>query len=613
LVKSDSGISEYDYPLNTEKFSSRALKDVTVKISLTCKEPIKTIYSPSHNVDINRESPKHAVIGYEERNVRPDTDFKLMYSQRASELGINLLTYRNSGEDGYFLLLASPGASVKSDAIQAKDITYVLETSGSMAGEKMEQAKKALSFCINSLDEHDRFEIIRFSTEAEPFFNELRVANKENVSKALAFVSKMSASGATAIDEALKQTLMMRKARTKEDAGRPYEVIFLTDGMPTIGETSEDAIVRHVAQLSEGTRVFCFGLGNDVNTHLLDRIADQTGAVSQYVLPQEDIELKLSNFYAKIREPALCNVDVAFVGSGGSEIHPSQVYPKSMPDLFKGQTLLVFGRYSGQGAAAVKISGTVNGEKKEFAADVNFTNNDTTNAFVPQLWATRRVGWLLDEIRLHGESKELKDEVVRLAREFGIVTPYTAYLIIEDEGKRAVPLTSRSFQEMEKDKEASDYSGQFYNSLHAEAEGPAARSGPQAVSNAQNVDTLKDSSNLQQAAKESVADDHGGRGLAKKSQDSGPSAGAPEGYRKAQNYAQQARVINGRAFYQNGNTWTDSNIQAQTQAKRQRIAFNSEEYFNLIKNHPDAMPWLSLGTDVDVWLDDTVYEIRAGA
>src|SRR5205814_3770905 len=141
--------------------------------------------------------------------------------------------------------------------------------------------------------------------------------------------------------------------------------------------------------------------------------------------------------YTKIKEPVLSNVNLAVTGA---DIKVSQVYPGSMPDLYKGEMLVAFGRYSGKGAGAVKINGTINGEKKEFATDVNFAENDTASAFIPRLWATRRVGWLLDEIRMHGESPELKDEVTRLARQHGIVTPYTAYLILEDEQRRNVPL-----------------------------------------------------------------------------------------------------------------------------------------------------------------------------
>jgi Ca-activated chloride channel family protein len=300
LLKSDSGLTEYTYPLNTETFSARPVRDVSVKINLACNQPLKSVYSPSHNVEIKRDGDKKAVIGFEDKNVRPDTDFKLIYSKTASPIGIDLLTYRNSPDDGYFLLLASPGTNVKAENIQPKDICLVLDTSGSMAengGKKMEQAKKALAFCLANLNDKDRFEIIRFSTEAEPFFNELEPADKAHIDKAQVFVSGLKPTGGTAINDAMMQAMTLGQKRSDADK-RPYVVVFLTDGQPTIGETGEDAILANVKAAPGGgnTRIFTFGIGTDINTHLLDRISMETHAASQYVLPDEDLEIKLSNF-----------------------------------------------------------------------------------------------------------------------------------------------------------------------------------------------------------------------------------------------------------------------------------------------------------------------------
>jgi Ca-activated chloride channel family protein len=271
--------------------------------------------------------------------------------------------------------------------------------------------------------------------------------------------------------------------------------------------------------------------------------------------------------------------------------------------------LVAFGRYTGHGSGAVKVTGTINGKSKEFAADVKFTENDTTNAYIPRLWAVRRVGWLLDEMRLHGESKELKDEVVRLARAHGIVTPYTAYLIMEDERGRGVPMSLRNLRELEVDRAAETQARQFYQSTQTEALRPEARGGAQAVTNAQSLNDMKFGANLQQqqAASDTTLLKAGVPGL-----QTGTAAATtqPFGYRRAQNYAQQARVVAGRAFYQNGDTWTDSTIQSNQNAKQVQVKFDSDEYFALLKKYPDAAPWMSLGNNMDVMLDDTIYSIR---
>ncbi len=634
LLKSDSGMTEYTYPLNTEKFSARPLRDVSVKINLTCNEPLKSVYSPSHKVETKLDGDKKAVIGFEDKNVRPDTDFKLIYSRSTKAIGINLLTYRNSPDDGYFLLLASPGTNVKAENIQPKDICLVLDTSGSMAengGKKMEQAKKALAFCLANFNDKDRFEIIRFSTEAEPFFNALEPADKAHIEKAQAFVSGLKPTGGTAINDAMMQALALGQTRSDADK-RPYVVVFLTDGQPTIGETSEDAILANVKAAPGGgnTRVFTFGIGTDVNTHLLDRISIETHAASQYVLPDEDLEIKLPNFYTKIKEPVLSNLAVAF---SGGDIRTTQMYPSSLPDLFKGDMLIAFGRYSGKGAAAVKITGMLNGEKKEFVQDVNFTDNDTKNAFIPRLWATRRVGWMLDEIRLHGETKELKDEVVRLAREHGIVTPYTAYLILEDERQRQVPLARQNFREFGEDRFALESAGGQYSGARSEAKELARRAGADAIDNSRKINELKDGSNVQQTRdydKLAKASPEGGRyrvpgsigatgagsagggggGGGKAKFDEKAPSGDDVGYRYATNYAQQAKVVNGRAFYQNENVWNDSTAQARHDLKTVPVKFNSDEYFALLKDHPEAAAWLSLGDNVDVVIGETLYQVR---
>jgi len=656
LLKPDSGLTEYVYPLNTEKFSAKPLNNVSVKVTLNTDQPLKSVYCPSHAVEIKRDGASKAVIGYEEKNVRPDMDFKLVFAKEAkNDVGLNLLTYRNPGDgEGYFLLLASPGMDQKNTKVQPKDICLVLDTSGSMAGKKMEQAKKALAFTLANLNEQDRFEIVRFSTEAEAFFGEITPATKANVDKAQAFVAALKPIGGTAIDEALTKALKLGNDRRLAGQDRPYVVIFLTDGMPTIGETKEDAILGNVAKAGSGNvRVFSFGIGTDINTHLLDRLAEGTKAFSTYVLPEEDVEVKLSNFYTKIKDPVLSNLEIAF---SGGDIKATQLYPGTLSDLFKGDMLVVFGKYSGKGPGAVKITGTLNGEKKTFAQDVTFTDNDTKNDFIPRLWATRRVGFLLDQIRKNGETAELKDEVVRLARAHGIVTPYTAYLILEDEARRGVPVAVRTMRELDADPRAKDAAKSVYDMTAAESRYAHLRGGDLAVANATNLNGLKQSDNLQQGQQGLGLDKGGsfavapsttvtGGTMAGAGAASGPvSTPAPtwagdslalrtsangsltlggvtnrpgqapaepqQGYRDNRNYANQARVVNGRAFYQNGNTWTDNTASTQKNLKQQNIKFGSEEYFALLKQSPEAAGWLSLGSEVDVVLGDTLYVVR---
>jgi hypothetical protein len=350
-----------------------------------------------------------------------------------------------------------------------------------------------------------------------------------------------------------------------------------------------------------------------VNTHLLDRLAEQTNAVSQYVLPDEDLEVKLGDFYTKIKEPALANVSVKFDAPG---VRVAELYPMRMPDLYKGQMLLLFGRYSGSGAGTVRISGSMNGQTQDFITDMNFAGGDRGNDFVPRLWATRRVGYLLDEIRMHGETAELKDEVTRLARQWGIVTPYTAYLILEDEKKRNVPVQLQTLNELSTDAAARGMVRDQYNSARNEALDPLQRSGGRAVENAQALAQLKAGQNAQDA--QSPQNYSMQKGQSGPAGDTGarraPQQQMAGGYRQSQNYAQQARIVAGRAYYQNGDIWTDAAAQdvaaKDKNLKPREIKFGSDEYFALVAKYPQAAQWLALGDKVDLVLDGELVRVR---
>jgi Ca-activated chloride channel family protein len=609
LLKDDNGLVSYSLPLSTEKFSRQPLKSVSVKVDIETKRPLKSIYSPSHTVEIKRDGSQRATAGYEANNVQPDADFALYFAPEKGEIGVNLLSYKPGGEDGYFLLLASPGLDVPEQRVVAKDIVFVLDTSGSMAGKKLDQAKKALLFCVENLNEGDRFELIRFSTEVEPLFNQLVAADKANRERAETFVKDLKPMGATAIDDALRKALALRSAKPEEgsssssSADRPFVIIFLTDGMPTIGVTDPDQIVANLKKENDGrTRIFCFGIGIDVNAHLLDRITEQTRAASQYVLPDEDLEVKVSNFFSKIKDPVLANPTLQFTG----DIRANKLYPSPLPDLFKGEQLVLVGRYTGQGAAAVVIEGTVNGKTRKFTYDVKASGDSTENEFIPRLWATRRVGYLLDEIRLHGENSELRDEVTELARKYAIVTPYTAYLILEDEGRRNVPLANRSFQDLDKDSGARNEAALAWHNYTLAADGAAG------IASAQSSMALKSADAPAPAAAGAQFAFRNSYGLAGGgSPGMVPSAPPVESSQaRLVQYSQQSHFVAGKTFFLNGKQWVDSAIQKLPNAKRVQLQFGSAEYFDFVAKTPKAQPWLALGQEVQFVFGDAVYEVH---
>ncbi len=620
LLKVDGGLANYTYPLNTEKFSAQPLKTVAMRVTINQDAPIKALYSPSHSVEIKRDGEKKAVVGWEASNTRPDTDFQLLYSTADTEVGVHLLTHKKENEDGWFLLLASPGADVmKTKDVNPKDVVFVMDTSGSMAGKKLEQLKKAMTFCVENLNDTDRFELVRFSTEAEPFFEKLTEATKANRDKAQDFIKGLKPIGGTAIADALDRSLKMKPAEN----ARPFVVVFLTDGKPTIGETDEERIVARVvkegADQASTARIFCFGIGTDINTHLLDKIAERTRAASQFVLPEEDLEVKVSNFFTKIKEPLLTNLKLEFPAG----VKVTKLYPNPLPDLFRGDQLVLAGRYSGDGEGDLILDGTLNGQPKRMTQKVKFSNGESGNEFIAQLWALRRVGWLLDEVRLRGENKELRDEIVDLARRYAIVTPYTSYLIVEDEARRGVPVAARSFQMLDKSAEAQTFYRKSWGELSGKKDGyDGALNGRQSLAlksgdapavalekaKGDNLAGVIASNAAPADVSAAGAAASGGGFSAKTSPKLRGTAGDVQ--TKLGNIEQETRWVNGKTFTQNGATWSDTSLQSVKQdAKRNRVQFASKEYFDLLTSKPESAQWLALGRNVQFTIGAELYEV----
>ncbi len=614
LLKSDQGLVTYAFPLNTRKFSSALVKTLSIKVDLESSQPVKSIYSPSHSVDVRRHGDRRATVGFEAANVSPETDFQLYFAREKDPIGVNLLTCRKDGEDGYFLLLASPGIAAVAGRAQPKDVCFVLDTSGSMAGPKLDQARKALAFCVENLNAEDRFEVLRFATDVEAVFNRMAEASPERRREAQQFIRDLKPTGGTAIDEALRKAMSLRPAEGK----RPFVIIFLTDGLPTVGETRPEKILAGVKEASRGNvRVFCFGLGTDVNTHLLDQITDETRASSEYVLPEEDIEVKVSGFFTKVKDPSLASPTVSFPES----VRVSKLYPSPIPDLFQGGQIVLVGRYSGHGDGAVRIEGLVDGETRRFVQDVKFPERSTDHEFIPRLWATRRVGYLLDEIRLRGESAELKDEVVDLARHYNIVTPYTAYLIVEDEGRRGVAANQRLFGE-DAARAARGLAGS-YSRLLEDKGGAAAVGGARSLSVLKRADASANAISLgaYEAARTTPSPQPmpaAPAGAAHVDSWSVGQAGAGSlaagrGFRAGPTERRTAepssQYVGGKTFFNQQGKWVDVEVQALAKSPVRRIAFGSPEYFALIRDRPEVTPWLAQGPNVQFVLQGSRYEV----
>jgi Ca-activated chloride channel family protein len=575
VLAAQHGMVKYVYPLKTEKVSATPLQECRVTIRLRAAAPLRNIYSPTHAVTIQRQGEYQATVTYQEKHVLPDQDLVLYYATSPDPVGVDLLGYRDPGQgDGYFLLLASPQAEVKAGDAQPKDVVFVLDTSGSMQGKKIVQAKAALQFCLNSLDPRDRFTVIPFSSEVTPWRRGLQAASTANVSAAAEYVQGLKATGGTNIHGAL-ETALHQLNRAEDAATRPPVVIFLTDGLPTIGETDTGRILTAVKgwNTRQG-RLFNFGVGADYNAHFLDRLGNENYGYTENVLPQEDIEVKVSDFYTKVSTPLLMNLALDW---GAAEVY--DVYPKQLPDLFKGSQLIIAGRYraASAGDSTVRLSGDVAGKRQKFTYRLHFPSSSMDAEYLPRLWATRKIGYLEEQLRLHGMQQEVLEELIALSKTYGVLSQYTAFLVDLDVNAPPSPIGAVTNAQRSSTELASVYRE------HVDA----------FSKNEVGLDAARQSRNTKVSLNAM--------------QVNGPNTQTM--YNPAGERVQltQVRNVNQRSFVQAGEQWVDMNYSPKQ--KVVKVQAFSPAYFQLANAHPQMARMMSVGRNVTVALHDTAIQI----
>ena len=375
-------------------------------------------YSPTHRVAVTRSGGGLAVT-LADSSWSGDLDLLLPLARGL--VGMSLLTQQPVGEDGSFMLLLAPGQAAQAVTLR-RDLVAVLDVSGSMSGEKLDQAKAALVQLLGTLRPSDRFRVITFSSDVRRYAPAWTDAAGEHVRDAQQWVRALSAEGGTNMAGALGEAFAAAPAE-----GALGVVVFLTDGMPTVGETDPERIANAAEQNRGAFRVFSFGIGYDVNTYVLDRLTERARGTTEYIQPGGDIERAVGSLAAKVSSPVLTDLALR---ADGADLY--DVQPGSLPDLFAGDELVVFGRFRGVGRGewGVAVTGRRNGHEERFATSAAATPQSGAD-YIPQLWAARKVGALTREIRLHGQNPEIMNELERLALRYGILTEYTSYLVQE--------------------------------------------------------------------------------------------------------------------------------------------------------------------------------------
>ncbi len=407
--------------------------------------PISTVYSPTHETATKRRGAASVVVTTTETAAREPGPFKLSYVRETEGMSATVFAYPDAGAGGgYFLLLAGLPATAHDDLRPVRrEVTLVLDRSGSMAGEKLDQVREAALQILSGLEDGERFNIIAYNDAVDMFAGAPVENTRANVAAAGDYLRKIKSSGGTNIYDALSEAL-----RQKPVEGTLPIVLFLTDGLPTVGRTNE-AVIGEMAVKGNTyeKRVFTFGVGVDVNVPLLERVARDSRATSTFVLPKEDVEAKVALVFRRLAGPVLASPELAvFDASGSARPRVAEVIPSKVPDLFEADQLVVLGRYRGEEKLDFVFGGDYFGRERKFRFAFDPCTAKTDNSFVPRLWASRRIGVLVDAVRQLGAEtgtlsveaasrdprvKELVDEIVRLSTQFGVLTEYTAFLARE--------------------------------------------------------------------------------------------------------------------------------------------------------------------------------------
>jgi Ca-activated chloride channel family protein len=602
ILTGENGAVNYRYPLGTGWRANQFLnppprpirRDGTVNptfpprttssrisahIEIVSSVPLKGIYSPSHDLEIKRDSERKAKISFETSASSEQKDFQLFYNFSAQDFGASLLTYREPGKDGYFMLIVSPQAELDDRNVAARDVIFVVDTSGSMSEDaKMEKARSALRYGVNTLKAKDRFNIVSFAGEEHLLNESLLQGNDEGKRRAMDFIDRMKATGGTNINDALLSALKQANPGGKSvEGGRTQIVVLITDGQPTVGETQPKRILENVRQANKTQiRLFTFGVGYDVNTLLLDGLASENRGAVGYIEPNEDLEVKVSDFFAKVNHPVLSDVKISW---GGAQT--DLVYPRITPDIFHGSQLVLIGRYSDEARQKLRVTltGNVNGRERKFVYDdLSFPEKQTNNDFLAHLWAMRRVGHLLDQIRSNGESKELRDEIIQLGTRYGIVTPYTSYLVLEP-GMRLAGTQGTTNLTMDAQGSGVGHQPRVSPSKSAPMMLPdtAISSGRDAVL------ISKEKEKLSRADKIETSEIAIGGSM---------------------------RQVAGKTFYLLNGVWTDSEFKEESKLPVVSLKFGSDDYFQLIGREPKLAEYFSLGERVVVIWDSKVYKVE---
>jgi Ca-activated chloride channel family protein len=423
----DNDWFSYVYPLATvtrgdmdERTTGRFAMNLEVKSAV----PIVKLVSPSHAQDMvmarHEESYWQASLEMREGSLARD----LVISGRLSrpKTGIDLITTKPKGEDGTFLMTLTAGEDL-GKALGGMDYVFVVDISGSMANDsKLAMSKSSVSAFVEALGEQDRVELMTFNVKPTTLFDSMTAMDASTRSRAAEFLDAQSARGGTVLRPAIQT------AYRYADPDRQLNVVILSDGMTEQKERSE--LIRLIGERPRNCRVFCVGVGNEVNRPLLEQLAEDSGGLAAFVSRGDDFARQAQAFRRKLVRPVATDLQVRFEG-----VDVYDLEPKVLPSLYHGVPIRLFGRYRGDGAAArVTIEGDIRGRAFKKSSALAF-GADAANPEIERSWASRKVDGLVKQINRGGSKPPIVDEIVRLGETYSIVTEYTSFLVLENDNE----------------------------------------------------------------------------------------------------------------------------------------------------------------------------------
>lgn len=592
----------YQYPLRTPGENSVATGTVRFDVTLNSTTPLRGIWSPTHDVEIVRDGDHKARAVFERNKVNLSDDFVLLYDAQQRDVGLSVVAYReDENQPGQFLLLLAP-KPIWDDAVEVpQDYVFVVDTSGSMATDgKIDQAKQALNYCVNRLEPSDRFSIVRFSTGFDLLFDKLQLADKASQGKALDRIATFKPSGGTNINDALKAALELRDADAKD---RPFVIVFITDGKgDQKREIVEDMFARMTKDFREEVRLFPFGVGHDVNTQLLDALATGYGGIPTYVQPGENLEHSLGDFFSVFSEPVLTDLHLSL-----PDAQITEQYPPTVGDLYHGRQILLAGQFDKAVKGPVTLKARRGNKELIYTwPDISF-EPVADASYVPRLWAGRKIAYLIDRIRLDGESSEMVREIIDLSTKYSLQTPYSSWLVAPELLDAQRPLITGGRSRF----------GAFESGKGIDSGSPASAPMRRAVSSDALREAAEGRSTDGQAMEsdffaggDNDGPDFGGVPAEAAGEDAFRMAAKQVRARDASSLEEQRldprfmamRRIADRTYAYVSGYLVDSGLTDET--KLTEIKFASDAYFDLIASRPDLQKVLSTSRFVVVMIDD---------